>query len=76
VGLATGRLGRSTPWLGLAASGLGLAAAGLGIAAAGLGWSATGVGDATGLGIPATRMEPGVHAVAGGIRALPVDGGG
>jgi hypothetical protein len=55
---------------------MGVAAAGMGIAAARLGWSAAGLGHATGVGIATTRVEPGFRAVAGGIRALPLHGGG
>jgi hypothetical protein len=54
---------------------MGLAASWLGEPAAGLGRAATGLGDASGLGIPTTRVEPGLHAVAGGVRAVPVHGG-
>ena len=68
VGRATGRLGRATPGLGFAASGLGRAAPRLG-------WSAARLGTPPAWGSAATRVEPRAHAVAGGIRALPVDGG-
>jgi hypothetical protein len=55
---------------------MGLTATGLGQPAAWMGRPATGLGHASRLGILATRMEPGIHAVAGGIRAIPFHGGG
>jgi hypothetical protein len=76
MGIASGRLGHCTSWLELAATGVGGTAARVRRAAARLGWSTTGLGDAACLGVATTRLEPGVHAVAGRIRALPLDGGG
>ncbi len=76
MGLAAGRLGHRPSWLGLAASRMGCAAARLRRAAAWLGGSATGLGNASRMGFATTGVEPGVHPGAGGIRPLPLHGGG